>query len=146
MRKINVFEWREKGQNKRYVVEIKVVRLYLNIVLTPQIYLFKKGVKILMNFVLGKLYLFFFFNPFQHFSCTSIHFLFEWRKKKEWLLHTRIDHFAFGLKNVMINVSVMSDIKNFLRADILHPSTHVKTTLVKTIKRSTCFIVFFFCA
>ena len=36
MRKINVFEWREKVQNKRYVVEINVVRLYLNIVLTPQ--------------------------------------------------------------------------------------------------------------
>ena len=38
MRKINVFEWQEKVQNKRYVVEINVVRLYLNIVLTPHMY------------------------------------------------------------------------------------------------------------
>ena len=38
MRKINVFEWWEKVQNKRYVVEINVVRLYLNIVLTPHIF------------------------------------------------------------------------------------------------------------
>ena len=30
------FEWWEKIRNKRYVVEINVVKLYLNIVLTPQ--------------------------------------------------------------------------------------------------------------
>ena len=36
MWKINVLEWWEKIQNKRYVVEINIVRLYLNTALTPQ--------------------------------------------------------------------------------------------------------------
>ena len=60
MWKINIFEWWEKIQNKRYVVEINVVRLYLNTVLTPHTHwekILKKNKEFNLNiFTLDKIH------------------------------------------------------------------------------------------